>query len=134
MLGLGGIVAGDDDARGRVDPFACVVDARDGADGANDGVGRDGHFADAFDDAFESETKIQAAAREQAGGVGMAVDGREITEMIALDEVEGIAPVEEIEFDGGAGGMIADAAFGGVAGEIGGESVGANTTVGILRL
>ena len=38
--------------------------------------------------------------------------------MVALDEVEGIAPVEEVEFDGGARGVIAEAAFRGVASEV----------------
>ena len=35
-----------------------------------------------------------------------------------MDEIEGIAPVEKVEFDSGAGGMIAKAAFRGVAGEV----------------
>ncbi len=74
-LRLDGIFAGDDDARRRVDPFAGVIDARDGADGANDGAGGDRDFANTFDDAFESETHIEAASPEEAGGVGVAVDG-----------------------------------------------------------
>jgi len=74
-LRLDGIFAGDDDARRRVDPFAGVIDARDGADGANDAAGRDGGFVDAFDHAFEGEAEIEAASSEEAGGVGVAVDG-----------------------------------------------------------
>ena len=51
-----------------------------------------------------------------------------------MDEVEGIAPVEEVELDGGARRMIAEAAFGGVAGEVGGGSVGVNAAVGTLGI
>jgi len=69
-----GIFAGNDDTGGRVDPFARIVHAGDGADAANDAAGRDGGFVDSFDHAFESKTKIEAAPPEKAGGVGVTVD------------------------------------------------------------
>ncbi|HEV2298033.1 MAG TPA: hypothetical protein VGR72_05910 [Candidatus Acidoferrales bacterium] len=105
---------GDDDAGGRVNPLVIIVDAGDGAGGADDSGGRDGHFADALDDAFHCKTEIQAAFGEEAGGVGVTIDCGEAAEMVALDEVAGIAPVEEIELDGGTVGVVADGAFDGM--------------------
>ena len=49
-----------------------------------------------------------------------------------MGEVEGIAPVEEVVCDGGAGRMIADAAFRGVASKAGGGGVRVNAAVGII--
>ena len=71
---LGGIFAGDDDAGGRVDPFAGVIDTGDGADAANDAAGGDRGFVDALDHAFEGETKIETASPEEAGGVRVSVN------------------------------------------------------------
>ena len=102
---------GDNDAGGRVNPLAFVVDARDRASGANDCVGSDRDFVYAFDDALHRETEIEATLREEAGGVGVTIDRREAAEAVALDEVAGIAPVEEIKLDGGTVGVVADGAF-----------------------
>ncbi len=104
----------DDEMGGRIDPFAGIVDAGDGAGGADDSVGRNRDFVDALDDALHGEAKIEAAFREEAGGMGVTVDRCEIAEMVAAGEVGGIAPIEEIELDGVAVGVVADAAFSGM--------------------
>ncbi|HEV2488895.1 MAG TPA: hypothetical protein VGT03_03735 [Candidatus Acidoferrales bacterium] len=102
----------------RVNPLAGIVDAGDGASGADDGVGRDWNFADTLDDAFHGEAEIEAAFGEEARCVGVTIYRRKAAEVVALDEVAGISPVEEIEFDGGAVGVVADGTFEGVAGRI----------------
>ncbi|HEV2297466.1 MAG TPA: hypothetical protein VGR72_02990 [Candidatus Acidoferrales bacterium] len=74
-----------------------------GAGGANDGGNRD--FVDALNDALHDEAEIVAAFGEQACGVGVRIYRREVTKIVGTGEVGGIAPVEEIELDGGAVGL-----------------------------
>ncbi|HKW89552.1 MAG TPA: hypothetical protein VJN21_12435 [Candidatus Acidoferrales bacterium] len=68
-----GVDVGDDDAGRRIDPFARVVDTRDGAGGTDDRIGCDRNLVDALDDTLEGEAEIEAAFREKAGGVGVTI-------------------------------------------------------------
>jgi hypothetical protein len=67
---------GDDDVRGRLDPFAGVVNVSEGPDGANHGVG--GEARDVFcaiDNQAEGATKVAIADGKQPGGVRVAING-----------------------------------------------------------
>ena len=102
---------GDDDAGGRVDPFAGIVDAGDGSGSADDRGSGDRNFVDAFDDALHGEAEIEAAFGEEAGGVCVTIYRREVAKAVAAGEASGVAPVEELKFDGVAIGVVADATF-----------------------
>jgi hypothetical protein len=110
--GIGGSRAGDDeDARGRVNPFSLVVDAGVGADGADDGVCGDLDLVDALEKAFEDEPEIPAAAGEEPGDVGMAVNGGAVGEVVVDGNIGGAVPMDEGFLDGLAVGVMADAAL-----------------------
>jgi hypothetical protein len=109
---------GDDDARGRVNPFSGVVDAGVGADGADDGVSGDLDLVDALEQAFEDEAEVPAAAGEEPDGVGMTVNGRAIGEVVVEGDIGGAVPMDEVFLDGVAVGVAADAADARVAGGV----------------
>jgi len=109
-----GMDVSDDYAGGRVDPFAGIVYASDGAGGADDRVGRDGDFVDALDDALHGEAEVEAALGEEAGGVGVTIYRREVAEAVTAGEIGGIAPIEELELDGVAMWVVANTTFSGM--------------------
>jgi hypothetical protein len=121
-VGLGRRESGDvmmldfvDDAPGRLDPFAVVVDLRAGLDGFEDGGtgGRDG--LGVLDDVSGGEFEIQHAAIEEASGVGVAVDDARTVEIVATGDVFAAMPVKEVEFDVFAVLVSANFAFTGMA-------------------
>ena len=67
---------GDEDAIGRVDPVAIGGHAGIGADGADDGVAGNDGAVGVLDELFEGVAEIAAAAGVEAGGVGVAIQGR----------------------------------------------------------
>ena len=69
----------EDDVRGRLDPLAVRVDVSENFGGADDGVG--GHVTDfvrAIDDQAERATNVAVASGEEAGSMGMAIEGAAI--------------------------------------------------------
>ncbi len=107
---------GNDDVRDGFVPFAAVVEAGDGADGVENAFGvRDLHAADLLDNTFGGETNVLAAALEETGGVGVAVDAARIFDFEDFSEVSDVAPIEEVLFEGLTEGVIADGAFAAVA-------------------
>ena len=108
------VLGGEDDVLGGFDPFAVVVDAGIGADGADDGVGGGCAALRVLDDEFEGVAEFAGTAGEEAGGVGVAVDGID-GEGELESEVFGAVPVEEVIVDVVALGVGADAAFAGMA-------------------
>lgn len=65
--------------RGRLDPLAVRVDVSENFGGADDGVG--GHVTDfvrAIDDQAERATNVAVASGEEAGSMGMAIEGAAI--------------------------------------------------------
>ena len=109
-----GMDVSDDDAGGRVNPLAGIVDAGDGSGGADDRGGRDGDFVDSLDDAFHGEAEIEAAFGEESGGVGVTIYRREVAEAVTAGEIGGIAPVQELELDGVAMWVVANTTFSGM--------------------
>ena len=114
----GGRAWRDDDARGRLRPFAPVADAGVGADGAHDGVGGKLDPVDALKKIFEDEAEIPGAEGEEPGGVGMTVHGRAAGEVVVAGDIERVVPMDEGFLDGVAVGMVADAAQARVTGGV----------------
>jgi hypothetical protein len=97
-----------------------LVEADVEARGADDHVGGFERTAfDGFEEAFEDAGDLAFAALEQAGVVSVAIDGDAIGEVVCLGNLLGVAPANEIAFDGVAIWMTADGAAAGMAGEIG---------------
>lgn len=108
------VARGIDDAPGRLDPFAPVIDAGAGADGAQDDIGIGLGLIGMFDQKFGGKAQIPAAAFVKTVGVRVAIDGVVIREFILLLNQVGVAPTEEVLLDIGAVGVMADGAFAGV--------------------
>lgn len=101
--------------------MAFVVEATVGADGADDVVGSGCDVCGLFEDETEAMTELIGTLFEEAEGVGMAVNAAAMAESEFPGDVGGAAPVEEIVFDGLAGGMLADDAANRVIVEAGGR-------------
>ncbi|MGD0305193.1 MAG: hypothetical protein ABSC71_10230 [Candidatus Acidiferrales bacterium] len=116
----------DDDAFGRVVPFAFVVDQGAGANGVENagGGGRDGFGA--LGDVDGGETDVGHTFVEKPGGVGVTVD-RGGFEIVLVGDALRAKPVKKVEFDIGAMLVTADGAFSGVAFERGGFASGEGT-------
>ena len=91
------------------------IDARAGADGAQEDIGIGLGLIGMFDQKFGGKAQIPAAAFVKTLGVRVAIDGVVIREFILLLNQVGVAPTEEVLFDIGAVGVMADGAFAGVA-------------------
>src|SRR5271155_1114956 len=103
-----------DNALDRLDPFAAAVEAGADLDGAEDGLRAGFGLVGVLDQELGGEAQVFAAALVEAGGARVAIDGAEIRELVIfLDQLD-IAPGNEILFEVGAVGMIADDAFAGV--------------------
>ena len=113
-----GAARGDDDVRGRLDPFARVGDAGVSADGADDTFGRWGNVLGLLDDQSQGEAEIPAALREKTEGMGVAVDGGASGELEFVGDAGNGAPVEESFLDGVALRVLADAAAALVVGKV----------------
>ncbi len=107
---FGGLDVRDGNLPGRLDPFARLRDVGVGANGVRDGVGRDHlDFVDALDEVSERGAQVALAAVEESHGVGMAVDGGFIGEIVIGGDFGGALPVEGGFLDGLSFGMAADA-------------------------
>lgn len=122
----------DDMAPGRISPYALVVEEGAGADGVDDFVGGGDDAFSVLDEKFEGVDGVAAAAGVEAGGVGVAVDGRGVGDPVCEGEVRGAVPVEVVAFDGGEVRMAADAALDAVVGE-GGAAAGLAVGRELLR-
>jgi hypothetical protein len=105
----------DYDFLGRIEPLAAVIDAAVGAGGVEDVAGGGAEVVGVFEDGLDYAAEILAAELVEAGGAGVTVDGLAIPEVVGAANVIGAYPVDEIAFEGGAIGMVADEAFAGVA-------------------
>lgn len=114
--GWGGRLGGVDDFSDRFDPFAVAGEATGGANGLDYVVASDFGGVYLLDDAVEGVADVAAAAGEEAGGMGVAVDGRVVGDSEIAGDGVGTFPIEEGVFDGLALGMMADTASAAVAG------------------
>ena len=105
----------DYDFLGRIEPLAVVVDAAVGAGGVEDVAGGGPQVVGVFEDGLDYAAEILAAEFVEAGGAGVTVDGLAIPEVVGAADVIGADPVDEIAFESGAIGMMADETFAGVA-------------------
>ncbi|HYL47420.1 MAG TPA: hypothetical protein VEU52_10365 [Candidatus Limnocylindrales bacterium] len=97
-------------ARG-FDPLAVVVEVGVDTGGADDDVGVfEGASFGLFQEVFQDAGELLFAAAEEAGGVGMAVDGGSTPEAVFAGDFFGAAPAEEVGFDGVAERVGADGA------------------------
>jgi len=107
-------VVGDVDAFFGLDPLLCGGEASIGADDGDDAVSSGRDVRGAFEDEIEDGAKISAALFEEAGGAGMAIDGRPVERRVDAQFAFDVArrvPVDEKLFDGFAFRVIADPAF-----------------------
>jgi hypothetical protein len=102
---------GNDNAFDRLDPFATVVEAGAGIDGAKNCVWAGPCLVNIFDKEFGGEAEILAAALVEASGARVAIDGAVIGESVLFANQFGVAPIDEILFEVGAPGVVADGAF-----------------------
>jgi hypothetical protein len=93
-----------------------VIEARIGANGAKDGIRRDGGEGK-LKDIVEHGAEVLAAAFEEAGGAGVTVNGACVVQAELLGNVKDVAPFQEILFDGLAVGVAADGTLALVAGK-----------------
>lgn len=104
-------------ARG-LDPFAGSGERSVGFDGGDDSVRGNIAFVGALDDVFEGVTQIAAAFGEEAGGMGVIVDGGAVRKHEAFVDAGSAVPVDEHFLDGFAVGMATDDAFALVMGKM----------------
>lgn len=117
---------------GEVGPTAGGVEAREGADGADDGGGGDGDFVHFFDELFEGDDDILAALDVESEGASVTVDGVVIADIKGVDDPLGAAPVEIGFLDFFNPATVTDLAFAAVAFEIGvGGDAGFEEAAGI---
>ncbi|HSY59127.1 MAG TPA: hypothetical protein VK795_06175 [Terriglobales bacterium] len=106
-----GVGGGMVDLSGGIDPASKGIDAGVSADGTKDRVAGHGGTASFFEKDVENGMKIFAASERESGGVGMAIHGAILAELVVARDIPGAAPVNEFFFDGSAVGMAADDAF-----------------------
>ena len=100
-------------------PLAAIVDAGAHADGAEQCIGAGNNVRGVLEHGLDGEANIHGALLHQPGGLGMAINGVVIHQPVGFRNVVGVAPVEEILFDGFTLRMFADDAFPGVTFERG---------------
>ena len=105
---------------GWLDPFALAAEAGADLNGAEDRVGAGFDLIGVLDQKLGGEAQIFAAPLVEAGGARVAIDGAVIPEIVIPLNQFDVVPGNEILFDIGAVGMIADDAFAGVMLEGGG--------------
>ena len=84
---------GNDNALHRLDPFATVVEASAGIDGAKNCVWARPCLVNIFDKEFGGEAEILAAALVEASGARVPIDGAVIGESVLLADQFSIAPI-----------------------------------------
>lgn len=107
-----------DDALWGVDPASFGGEAGVGAHGAEYGAAGYLHVVDLLDDGIEHAIRILAAARGEAGGMGVAVDRGVVSQLVFPHDLAGVTPDEVIGFDFFAARVAADTALTGVAEEV----------------
>jgi hypothetical protein len=115
MVGIG-----NDDALDGLDPFAAVIDACAGVDGAEDGVGIGLGLIGMLDEELGGKAQVPAAAFVESLGACVAIDGVVIRELVLISDQVGISPIDELFFYVGTVGVMADGTFARVAIEGGG--------------
>ena len=103
---------GDDDFLAGFVPLAVVVDAGEGADGADDGVGCGNDALGLFDEETEGVSGLFRSHSEEAEGVGMSVNDASVSEVEFVGDGGWTMPMEDRSFDVFAFGVIADGALG----------------------
>lgn len=109
------VAVGNDEASGWLDPFAAVVDAGAGVDGAEDDIGIGLGLIGMLDEKFGGEAQVLTAALVETQGARVAIDGVVIREIVILLNQVGAAPTDEGLFQVCAVGVMADGAFARVA-------------------
>jgi len=105
--------AGEDDVGpGRLEPLSIFIEAGVEAAGADDYVGGffEGAVFDHFENILEAAGEFTSAAGEEAGGVGVTVEGGVVGDVVVFGDVSGATPADEVALDGVAVGMGADGA------------------------
>lgn len=109
--------------RGRIHPLAAGVHVGERFYRADDGVGCGVHSGGFLDDVAEGSANVTVALFEQAGGVGVAIDGAAVNTEVLGDLAE-VLPVQEGLLELFLNVVAADAAVGLVEFEAG-EAAGA---------
>lgn len=109
------VAMGDDDFFAGFVPVAAVVDAGEGADGADDGVGGRDDALGLFDEEAEGVTGLLGAEAEEAEGVAVPVDDAAVGEAEFVGDDGRTVPVKDGLVDCLSFGVIADGAVGYVA-------------------
>lgn len=112
------VLVGDEDLFARLVPAAVLVDAAEGADGADDAVGGGSAGFGLLDDVTEGVLCSGGAAFEEADGVRVSVDDEAIAELKVISEVGSTPPMKEGFVDGVTFRVVADGAMGFVAIEV----------------
>ena len=108
---------GDDDFFAGLVPMAVVVDAGEGADGADDGVGGRDDGLGLFDQEAESVAGLFGSEAEEAEGFGVAVNDAAVGEIEFVSDDGWAVPVKDGLLDGVAFRVVADGTVGDVAEE-----------------
>ena len=99
-------------------PLALVVDLGVEADGGDDGAGGGADGFGLLDEVFEGGAKRGAALGAKAGGVGVAVNGGMMGDLVFVGDFFGAEPAEVVLVDEFAVLVMADCAFAGVSHDV----------------
>lgn len=99
----------DDDVGGCFDPVAIVVDATEGVNSADDGIGSRLDKGRAFDQVAESKSNVAIAALEEICCVRVT-ENRRAAHLVEIGDLAGRKPMDELVVDGIALRMPADGA------------------------
>jgi hypothetical protein len=97
---------------------AAADGALEAVDGEQDAAAGDLGSLDPLQKVFVDAENIAAAQVEQAGGVGVVVDGVAVVEVELIGDEGWTVPLDEFEFDPDAIGMVADAASAAMGGGV----------------
>ena len=108
----------DDDFFAGLVPLALVVDAGEGADGSDEGVGAGDDALGLFDQEAEGVPGLLGPSAEEAEGVSMSVNDAAVAEIEFVGDGGWAMPVEDGSVDVFAFRVIADGALGRVVVEV----------------
>ena len=103
------------DGRG---PLALVVDLGVEADGGDDGAGGGADGFGLLDEVFEGGAERGAALSAKAGGVGVAVNGGMMGDLVFVGDFFGAEPAEVVLVNEFAVGVMANRALAGVSHDV----------------
>lgn len=89
----------DDDMGGCFDPVAIVIDATEGVNSADDGVGGGIDKGRAFDEVAESKSNVAIAALEEICCVRVT-ENRRAAHLVEIGDLAGRKPMDELVVDG----------------------------------